>query len=305
MRRFVSLLLAGFSALALVVGAVPVHAQQTRPACPGDVVVWVHGDKYSDAAAARLPQPGRFACRRDAERDGYRGPYDDDDFDPTVKGHPGGAGEPPVSGVVDSVFDAMDGAAHRERSGYGRYTYVLLTGRKDAARNEALLSALMTSTPYAATMATDRKYLNVFEIPETATFWKGTGDKTDFAYALTHYDFGMSHALLVKACAAPSRPAVCAGDLTGPFLLTYGRPLESLDHANPPYLIVDLHRLNVKGFTHMIALMKKQVKGADVADAHLVEGTQVQLLTTALDVSDWLPNLVSSVKSITSLVGGK
>ncbi|HYW52995.1 MAG TPA: hypothetical protein VE826_03445 [Dongiaceae bacterium] len=294
MRRLVSLLLAVASALAFLTTALPARAQETPPPCPGDTVVWVYGDKfYPNGPATRLPHPGRYACRRDAKRDGYS-----DFFDQKS----GGGGD---FVVLDSVYDAMDGAAHRERAGYGRYTYVLLTGTKDAARNEALLSALMTTMPRAATMPTPPKYLNVFEIPETAAYWTGGEKKGMFPFALEHYDFGMAHALLVKACAAPSRPAVCEGDLAGPFLLTYGRPLESLDRANPPYLIVDLHRLNVKGFVHMIALMKQQVKGANVADAHLVEGMQVQLLSTTLDMSDWLPNLVSSVKSITSLVAGK
>ena len=293
MRRFVSLLLAAASTLACVASAIPARAQETPPACPGDTVVWVYGDKfYPNGPAGRMPHPGRYACRRDAVRDGYG-----DFFDQK-------SGMGAYSVVVDSVYDAMDGAAHRERPGYGRYTYVLLTGPKDAARNEALLSALMTTTPHAATMPTPPKYLNVFEIPETGAYWKDAQKQKQFPFALEHYDFGMAHALLVKACAAPSRPAVCEGDLTGPFLLTYGRPLERLDRANPPYLIVDLHRLNVRGFVHMIALMKQQVKG-DVADARRVEGFRVQLLSTVLDVSDWLPNLVSNVKSITSLVGGQ
>lgn len=200
--------------------------------------------------------------------------------------------------VTDSVYDTLARTSRHERPGYGRYTYVLLTTESETARNTALLRSIMETTPTAASVNTNPQYLNVFELPETSKYDPHSKDATNAAYALKNYDFGFAHDLLASACAAPDRPKVCNGSLTGPFLLTYGRPLASLHHANPPYLIVDLHYLNPKGFSHVVAMMKEQVKQSDVGEGRLVENWSVRLLSTTLDVSDWLPNILSSAKQL-------
>ncbi len=220
-----------------------------------------------------------------------------------------GAARPPrpavASEVIDSVYDTVTRDRHAERPGYGRYTYLLLMTPSEADRNAALLAAVMGTTPAAGSVTTAPARLNVFEIPEKPGYDRSSARANDPAYALANYDFGLAHDLVARACSAPTTPTVCTGTLTGPFLLTYGKPLESVAVANPPYLIVDLQPLNVNGFSHIVAMMKQQVKETDVADGHLVQNWSIRLLSTTLDVSDWLPNIVSGVRRIEgSLVGG-
>ncbi len=206
--------------------------------------------------------------------------------------------------VIDSVYETLTRDRRAERTGYGRYTYLLLMTKSEAERNEALLAAVMGTTPTAGSVTTPPALLNVFEIPESSGYDPNSERASDPAYALEKYDFGLAHDLVERACAAPQPLAVCNGTLTGPFLLTYGKPLESVSVANPPYLIVDLQRLNVNGFSHMVAMMKQQVKEADVADGHLVRNWSIQLLSTTLDIADWLPNAVSSARNIEGALVG-
>jgi hypothetical protein len=207
--------------------------------------------------------------------------------------------------VIDSVYDTVTRDRRSERPGYGRYTYLLLMTPNDAERNAALLRSVMDTTPAAASVRIAPALLNVFEIPETASYDRNSTRAGDPGYALANYDFGLAHELLARACAYPQTPNLCRGALTGPFLLTYGKPLQSVAVANPPYLIVDLQPLNAKGFSHMVAMMKQQVKETDVADGRLVENWSVRLLSTTLDVAEWLPNIVSSAQRIRgALVGG-
>ena len=291
---------------------------QATEQCPGDRVVWVSQQHIFEPDEHAAQIPGQYDCETHALQTGATKSTRHKKV--TQQSHADGASpadavpppapppEPPPgseahASVLDSVYADVDRGSHRERAGYGRYTYVLLTSAHDAERNIALLHAVMDTTPIASSVSIDRRQLNVFEIPETIAFWRDPSARTDSQKTLVAYDFGAAHDLVVKACEAPQRPALCAGDLSGPFLLTYAHPLEALKVANPPYLIVDLHRLNARGFEHLVALMKEQVKESDVADGHLVEGTSVHLLSTVLDISDWLPNLVSDVKNITSVVG--
>ncbi len=179
---------------------------------------------------------------------------------------------------------------------------MLLTNPRARERNLALIGAVILTTPSASSVSIDRAELNIFEIPEKPKFFDVAGQEQKPETTLADYDFGFGHDLLHKACAAANRPKFCGGDLAGPFLLTYGRALGSARIADPPYLVVDLHRLNARGFDQMIALMKQQVKKSDYPNGRLVEGFSVRLLSFVLDVSDWLPGLTSDTKSIMNLV---
>lgn len=291
--------------------------------CPGDELIWVsHGMIYRHDRASRH-LPGHDACLRQAMKNGARRA---DAVDakiramvppvlapaPVPPSHavyaappplpPAPAPEMPGPAISDSVYDVVDRRAHAERPGYGRYTYVLLTNASERDRNLALLSGILASTPSASTVAIDTAELNVFEIPETAPYFELPAGRASADATLATYDFGFAHDLLHKACKSAKPPRFCLGDLAGPFLLTYGRPLGAATVANPPYLVVDLHRFNAHGFEQLIGLMKEQVKRSDFPDGRLVEGFGVHLLSFILDVSDWLPGLTSDAKHIVDVV---
>lgn len=217
--------------------------------------------------------------------------------------HPKRAAKPPAGAdghaVVDSVYDAI-GTAHAERPGYGRYTYVLLASAQQSERNRALADAIVASTPAAALSMTPRQLLNVFEFLESDAFWTGTVPNAPSPEALLRtYDFAAAHDDLVRICAAANPPRLCAHAFAGPYLLTYGRAIgRSGPLVVPPYLIVDLGRLNSKAFDHVVAVMKQQVRTQDFAQGKLIDATSVALLSVVLDVSDWLPNLAGDVRDL-------
>lgn len=201
--------------------------------------------------------------------------------------------------VVDSVYDAI-GPAHAERPGYGRYTYVLLASARENERNRALIDAIVASTPAAALSMTPRQLLNVFEFLESDAFWKGPVPNAPSSEALLRtYDFAAAHDDLVRICAAANPPRLCAHAFAGPYLLTYDRAIGRTGPlVVPPYLIVDLGRLNSKAFDHVVAVMKQQVRTQDFAQGKLIDATSVALLSVVLDVSDWLPNLAGDVRDL-------
>lgn len=217
-------------------------------------------------------------------------------------GHPKRA-KPPAGAdghaVVDSVYDAI-GTAHAERPGYGRYTYVLLASAQENERNRALADAIVGSTPAAALSMTPRQLLNVFEFLETDAFWQGPVPNAPSSEALLRtYDFAAAHDDLVRICAAANPPRLCTHAFAGPYLLTYDRAIGRTGPlVVPPYLIVDLGRLNSKAFDHVVAVMKQQVRTQDFAQGKLIDATSVALLSVVLDVSDWLPNLAGDVRDL-------
>ncbi len=292
-------------ACVLLLLAAPSNAAKSDP-CPGDDIVWIWGGKIYDRSRSAEHPAGHEDCLQHARDTGAH-------FAKRYKNHgppkpalpPQTTARPPAGDSItisDSVYDHIDRHSHAERPDYGRYTYVLLTNPNARERNIALLGSVIQTTPEASSVDIDHKELNVFEIPEKTTFFQTSATEASAEATLASYDFGFAHDLIHKACATVKHPKFCDGDLAGPFLLTYGHALGAATVADPPYLVVDLHRLNAHGFDQMIALMKQQVKRSDYPDGRLVEGFSVRLLSFALDVSDWLPGLTSDTKSIMSLV---
>lgn len=221
----------------------------------------------------------------------------------------GGRSNGSTSGaILDSVYDYIAEAgtravtAHPERAGYGRYTYVLLMSKADQAKNMALLSAVISGNLIASASRVAIANLNVFEIPEAAqAFSRGT-DHTNAQAAVRNYDFPEAHRLLALACASATPPKICDGPETGPFMLTFGYPIGTSRRLNPPYLVVDLHAMNNRGFDEVVTLMKQQVRAQNYPSGEIINNWSVTLFSITLDVSDWLPGLIQRTRDVFQVV---
>lgn len=85
-------------------------------------------------------------------------------------------------------------------------------------------------------------------------------------------------------------------------MVTFGYPVGTEDQINRPYLVVDLHALNKRGYEQMVEFMKQQVKQTNYEQGNIVNGWSVWLFSVTLDAADWLPGLLKDVKSISQLV---
>lgn len=206
------------------------------------------------------------------------------------------SGNPVACSVITgSVYDFIDVAKpglpreHSERAGYGRYTYVLLTNQSATNANSALLTAVMRLVGGASTSEVPVASLNVFEIPEKTV---GSSSPQSAAGAVKNYDFDGAQLLYHEVCTSQYPPDICKGSGVGAFMLTFAFPIGS--QVNVPFLVVDLHALNPKGYDQMVALMLEQVKQPGFSSGEIVNGWKAWILTWTLDATDWLPDMLKA-----------
>jgi len=177
--------------------------------------------------------------------------------------------EPPT--IVDHTYEALL-SPKPESPGYGAYTYVLFgrrvgEGLAEAERDryEALVWAIVQSTPEAHEVTLDRSKLNLFCIPSTRA---GHLDKKVDQF----YDSSLAFDLLGRAKGgAILDPGILQKlrDSAGPFLLTLPRELR-FALTTDSMLFADLSATAPTLFPEVVAVYKKTlVTGARNGQAEL------------------------------------
>jgi hypothetical protein len=229
--------------------------------------------------------------------------------------------------VRDHVFSLFN-ARFPEPPGYGAYTYVLFskrrevweTARQTSSRYRALLEAIVDNTDSALEAALPPDQLNLFAIP---TELECEGDPTlaevreacerEFSNSvnardLDNYDPVLSRAYLAQARAGQLlRPEILdiVRDSPGPFLVTMPQRLTDASQAEGygPLLFLDLSRISPDAFIDYVAAYKRTVVEAPPVGQVIWEPPRGQWVQNqVLSMSRHFEPLFGAIRDL--LVGG-
>jgi hypothetical protein len=205
--------------------------------------------------------------------------------------------------LIDSVYGFVDGGKHREPKEYGRYSYVVFLQRDERAI--ALTREILASTAQESTVATSPNELNLIEFPVRRSFWSSSDGTALLAGSTVaavensivekYYDEGFARDVLRAACRDEKVAAVmCSrGFSQGPYLITFAEPASHEHQAKPPYLVVDLGKIQPLGFSYFIERFKEQAITTELSDRSRIDNFKNRILALVLDMSSWLPGTLS------------
>jgi len=211
---------------------------------------------------------------------------------------------------LETGYDVLP-AIGNEAIGYGLYSYAILTTPSE--RNTKFLVEVIKSIPGIKEAAADLNRLNIFYIPiqeeQQPQFVKELRAKpANFTVLADHfgtsfYDFRMARAILDHLCGLPpdTMKALCRTDLSrGPYIFTYATPASRLNAVPPPYLFVDLSKVDPRAFGEVLSAFREQVKRDDVTDRARIDTLRLKILQIALTASDWVEPIENGVQHLVS-----
>jgi hypothetical protein len=182
--------------------------------------------------------------------------------------------------------------AGTEVDGYGLYSYAILPS--DSERAALFLNEVFKEFLSIGTFTQTRASLNILYVPlrkdkqaEFTAMLRAAGSAATLGaeYTKSFYDYGMAQALLNRVCNPPdpSVQAACSGSLSkGPYLFTYVAPASKIEPLPPPFLFVDLSRVEPKGFAELLDAFRAQVKQDDISDQARIETLRLKVLEFVL-----------------------
>lgn len=216
--------------------------------------------------------------------------------------------------IFNSVYGFLDRDKYEE-GGYGLYTYVLFT-RPDS-RNPSFFDALVKTTTHPGNTAfAEQKYLNIFYVPvhdqiqalvmvrsqsaQLGTFGDSVGEDPI-------YDFALANGILIRLCQSPAARDldICGQEWQGPYLLTYGHPVSTLETLSAPYLLVDLSDVHEAAFPEYIGAVKEQLLRPDFTDRRKIETLRLRLLPIVLAAADLIDPISDGLAHVAGILHTK
>ena len=182
-----------------------------------------------------------------------------------------------AAAIIDSGYEFLY-AQGGEKPGFGLYTYVLLTP-SSPERAQALLDAILASTPRATVFRNDIAHIDVIYIPSTNG--GAAPPQANGAEVLTRYDYDLARALILAICEMPAEEVVriCRTGLgAGPYLFSYASPVRKDAKVSPPILFVDLTPVAQGTFPTFVDAYKEQIKSDDITDGQKINSLSLKIL---------------------------
>jgi hypothetical protein len=209
-------------------------------------------------------------------------------------------------GITDSGYALLysEGA---ERSGFGLYTYLLLTP-SIPDRSKAMLDAVSTYTASVTAFGDNTSHINAIYIP-TKNSSKSEPLKpylNGVAYAT--YDFDLSRSLIATICSSTSQEvkSICKTGLTlGPYMFTYVSPLKKNVKLSPPMLFVDLSPIQQGAFATLVDAYKEQIKRDDISDGQKINSLYIKILNVIEIAKVWTDPVEHAVGGVLHLISSQ
>jgi hypothetical protein len=211
-----------------------------------------------------------------------------------TSGIPGSVAAAPAPRILETGYARL-GSVGEEKSGYGLYSYVLITSPSN--KSVALLNEIFKVVPNVQNAGALPKNINILYIPflkekenEFADAAR-SGNTLGARYAESFYNFQMARTILDHLCNPPADvlSQLCAGDLSrGPFIFTYEKPASTFQPVQAPYLFVDLRDVHEHAFAEFVSAYQQQVKSEDVNSGERLNTLRLKFLNLALNAADFV-----------------
>jgi hypothetical protein len=197
------------------------------------------------------------------------------------------------------------GMAGEEKSGYGLYSYVLITSYSN--KSVALLNEIFKIIPNVQDAGALPKQINILYIP--FFYYKGNEfvvaaksiETLGTKYAESFYDFQMARMILAHLCNPPADVLrqLCGGDLSrGPFIFTYEKPASTMEPVQAPYLFVDLRDVHERAFAEFVSAYQQQVKSEDVNSGERLNTLRLKFLNLTLNAADFVKPIPEALADV-------
>ena len=200
----------------------------------------------------------------------------------------------PISPRILETGYAKLGEVGEEKSGYGLYSYVLITSY--STKSVALLNEIFKVIPNVQSAGASPRQINILYIPflkeKEREFTAAQSSSTlGTTFAQSFYNFQMARTILAHLCNPPADvlSQLCEGDLSrGPFIFTYEKPASTFEPIQAPYLFVDLRDVHEHAFAEFVSAYQQQVKSENVNSGELLNTLRLKLLNLALNAADFV-----------------
>jgi hypothetical protein len=211
--------------------------------------------------------------------------------------------KPTSLGIMDSGY-ALLYSGGAERSGFGLYTYLLLTP-SIPDRSKAMLDAISTYTASVTAFGNDTSHINVIYIPTKNSLKGGSFKHYNKGDTYASYDFELSRSLIATICGSTSQEvkSVCKTGLTlGPYMFTYVSPLKKNVKLSPPMLFVDLSSIQQGAFATLVDAYKEQIKSEDISSGQKIDSLYIKILNVIETAKVWADPVEHAVGGVLHLI---